>query len=128
MAHICQCAGSIVQSARDGTLWAPIGAIGIALLLAGMALFAFSGAEIIRQLPYLKTVIAIISSVFIIRGIISVGFIFRGGPAILYDIPYHDLTHTFIFFHIVVSIFIFTLGISYAIGLWSLVKNMDKLW
>ena len=108
MAQIVNAPQSVVQSARDGTLWAPVGAIGIALLLAVMALFAFSGAGVSRKLPFLKTAVAIISTIFIVRGLIVVGFITRGSQLILHNILNQhwtpELTHTL--FHIAVSIFI----------------------
>ena len=88
----------------------------IATILALWALYAFSGAGIINQLPLLKPVLVIISIIYIVRGIFGI-------PIVLYlDHPYlNELEEkmTFIVFSSVVSLLF---GLFYLVGsiqIWS---------
>lgn len=58
----------IVQSAREGALTAPVGAIAIATLMFICTLYAFFGAGVIRKIPMLKSALVTISLLCLIRG------------------------------------------------------------
>lgn len=59
----------IVESAREGTLIAPMGAIAIAILMFICTLYSFSGAGLIRKIPLLKSALVIISLLCLARGV-----------------------------------------------------------
>lgn len=59
----------IVESAKEGTLVAPIGAIAIATLMFVCTLYSFSGAGLIRKVPLLKSALLTISLLCLIRGV-----------------------------------------------------------
>lgn len=99
---------SVVQSAREGTWLAPVGALGIAALLTVWALYAFSGAGLIRPLPMLKTVLGAVALIFLVRGAIILPFFGRVNWASSHDV-----------FVVFSSAFIFVLGAAYALGFWS---------
>ena len=63
--------------AEDGS-WIPaILIFFIFLVLSVWGLYAFSGAGLIRRLPFLRTVLVLISFVYTIRGLLMVAFIFQ---------------------------------------------------
>lgn len=82
----------------------------IAIILAIWALYAFSGAGIIRNLPLLKPVLIIISIVFVIRGVFGI-------PLVIYlDHPYLNELEAKMTFMIFSSIISLTLGLFYLKG------------
>jgi hypothetical protein len=61
---------SVVQSARDGTWLAPVGALVIAGLMAICAAYAFSALDVIRRLPLLRTGLAGMAIVCLLRALV----------------------------------------------------------
>jgi hypothetical protein len=61
---------SVVQSARDGTWFAPVGASVIAGLMAICAAYAFSALGVIRRLPLLRTGLAGMAIVCLLRALV----------------------------------------------------------
>ncbi|MDP4537415.1 hypothetical protein Q3O60_14575 [Alkalimonas collagenimarina] len=61
---------AIVESAKSGTLLAPLGTIAVSILFVTLAAYALSAARLIRQLPLLNTGIYLIAALCIIRGIL----------------------------------------------------------
>jgi len=59
---------ALVQMARTGNARAPISCLVIAAILTLWALYAFSGAGLIRRLPLLRPVLGLIAAVLILRG------------------------------------------------------------
>ena len=59
----------MVQMVRAGVLYPTIFCLVIAVLLLSCASYAFSGVGIIQRLPFLRTGLALIATVFIFRGI-----------------------------------------------------------
>jgi|TARA_R110002072_G_C7688950_1_gene512107 hypothetical protein len=102
---------SVVQSAREGTWLAPVGALGIAALLTVWALYAFSGAGLIRPLPMLKTVLGAVALILLVRGATILPFLIRVNWASSHDV-----------FVVFSSAFIFVLGAAYALGFWSVCR------
>ncbi len=60
---------AIVRMVRTGALYPTIFCLVVALLLFSCASYAFSGAGIIRRLPFLRFGLSLIAAVFIFRGI-----------------------------------------------------------
>jgi len=66
---------SIVTSARTGTWLAPSGAVAIGALMFLCALYALSGAGIIRKIPLLRTALVIITTICVLRGLALIPFL-----------------------------------------------------
>ena len=62
----------IVESAQQGTIVAPIGAILAAILFIIPGFYALSAAQIIRKLPLLKLGIYTIAGLCVIRGLLPI--------------------------------------------------------
>jgi hypothetical protein len=67
----------VVDSARNGTMLAPVGAAIIGLLMFACAMYAFSGAGLSRRLPLTKTALAVISAICLLRGLLLIPFLIR---------------------------------------------------
>ena len=89
----------------------------IAVILAVWALYAFSGAEIIRKLPLLKLALAAISAIYLIRGVLGIPL------AILADDPYLNELEGKMAFMIITSLISFVCGLLYLIGLFRIWKS-----
>jgi hypothetical protein len=61
---------SVVQSARDGTWLAPVSALVIAGLMAICAAYAFSALGVLRRLPLLRTGLAGMAIVCLLRALV----------------------------------------------------------
>jgi len=59
---------AMAAASATGRLYPAVVTIGIALVLASWAAFAFSGAGLIRALPLLKPALAIITLIYLLRG------------------------------------------------------------
>ena len=66
----------IVASARAGTWLAPISTAGIALLMGICAVYACSALGLVRRLPMLRTMLAGIASVCLLRALVLVPLAF----------------------------------------------------
>lgn len=73
-AFFCAPAG-LVEMARSGNVRAPISCLVIASFLALLAAYAFSGAGIIRRLPFLRLGLGSIAAVLILRGALFIPLI-----------------------------------------------------
>lgn len=97
----------IVESARQGTWLAPLGASVIAGLMALCAAYAFSAIGVIPRLPLLRTGLAVIATICLLRAIVL-------WPLM---ISHPELRNTF---EIVASIVWGLAGVGFAMGLVSL--------
>ena len=102
---------SVVLSAEQGTWLAPVGAIGIAALLAIWAAYALAGAGLIRRLPFLRTVLVFVCILFGLRGLLILPLLMAG------RVNWRALPDLFI---VGSSVFIFLISICIAIGLTAL--------
>jgi hypothetical protein len=83
---------------------------GIAAILGVWALYALSGAGVIRRLPFLRLVLPLVAAVYLARGILGV-------PAVMFvDSPYADELAARTTFMIVSSAICVLLGLCYAAG------------
>ncbi|MEJ6004900.1 hypothetical protein WG899_05035 [Paucibacter sp. AS339] len=62
----------VVESARSGTLLAPLGSLAIALAMGLCAAYALSAAAYIRRLPLLRLGLASIASVCLFRALVLI--------------------------------------------------------
>ncbi len=93
-----------------GFLYPTVLTLGIAAVLAVWALYALSGAGVIRRLPLLRVVLAAIAAVYLVRGILGVPLV------ILVDDPYLNELRAKMTFMIVSSAICIVLGLCYAAG------------
>jgi len=103
---------ALVQMARTGNARAPISCLVIAAILAGWALYAFSGAGPIRRLPVLRPVLALIAAILILRGILFIPMLLWR-PGALGAIC---SCHGFDGFIVVTSILCLVTGVGYGAG------------
>jgi hypothetical protein len=77
----------------------------IALILAVWALYAFSGAGLIRRMPLLRTALVLITGIYLLRGLALV-------PMLALKPQLVDT------FAIASSLVVLAYGIAYAVGTW----------
>jgi hypothetical protein len=100
----------MAQLAESGSIYPAIITAIIAITLALWALYAFSGAGIINQLPLLKSVLVIISMIYIIRGVFGI-------PIVIYiNHPYLNELEAKMIFMIFSSVISLGSGLFYLIG------------
>jgi putative oxidoreductase len=100
----------MARQAARGSIYAPGVTAVIAIVLAVWALYAFSGAGMIRPLPMLRVALVLIAAVFVGRGVLGI-------PLVLFvEHPYlHELRGRMTFM-IVSSVICLALGLCYAVG------------
>jgi putative oxidoreductase len=102
----------LVDMARAGNLRAPFSCVVIAAFLSLLAAYAFSGAGVIRRLPFLRPVLAAIAALLIVRGASFVPLILwrPGALAGVCDCRRVDA------FIVVTSLLCLAMGVGYALG------------
>jgi hypothetical protein len=65
----------IVDSAKQGTFLAPLGATVIASLMFACSVYSLSGAGLIRKIPLLMIALVSISLICLIRGLVTVPYL-----------------------------------------------------
>lgn len=86
-----------------------IACILIAIIIAIFGLYAISGAGYIRPLPWVKLVLAAISSLFILRGILFI-------PELMIVLGFLDVSFPVAPRYVVFSFGIFLVGLVYSVG------------
>lgn len=110
----------MAQLAEKGSNYPAIITSLIALIFAIWALYAFSGAGVIRQLPLLKPFLIAISIIFIIRGLFGI-------PLFIYlDDPYLNELEENMIFMIFSSVISLALGLIYFKGFLQLFSTNRK--
>ncbi len=95
----------LAQAAERGSPVPAVLALAIALLLLVWALYAFSGAGLIRRLPLLRTGLVVISAIYLLRGAVLAPLLaLRPGQV--------DA------FAVWSSLVVLGYGIAYAVGTW----------
>jgi hypothetical protein len=112
----------LVEMARAGNIRAPISCLVIAAFLTLLAAYAFSGAGVIRRLPFLRLGLASIAAVLVLRGVLFVPLIVWR-PCALSGICDCRTVDTFI---IITSVLCFVLGVGYALGALAVPNNSFK--
>src|SRR5688500_4078236 len=100
----------MARQAELGSSYPAIITAGIATVLALWTLYALSGAGVIRRLPLLRIVLALIASIYLLRGVLGI-------PLVLLVVdPSSRALRAKLFFMVVSSLICVGLGICYAIG------------
>lgn len=99
----------VVKSAEVGTWLAPVSTLGIAALLAGLALYSLAAAGKLRPLPLAKPILGLFAAIFVVRGLIIVPALVQGRVNWAAQV---DL------FIISSSLAILVLGVALCVGLW----------
>ncbi|HZF94379.1 MAG TPA: hypothetical protein VEZ20_05840 [Allosphingosinicella sp.] len=95
----------MAQAAERGSLMPHLVTAGIAVLLAVWALYAFSGAGLIRRLPLLRTALVAITAIYLLRALALL-------PLLALKPRLVDT------FAVVSSLIVLAYGIAYAVGTW----------
>lgn len=95
----------MARMAEQGLARPALITLGIALILAVWAAYAFAGAGLIRRLPLMRTALVAISSIYLLRGLVLV-------PLLAIHPERVDA------FALWSSLIVLGYGISYAVGTW----------
>ena len=104
----------LAESYRQGNFEPVIWTVAIALLLMVWGLYALSGNERIKRLPLLKTALAVIGLLMLLRGLVGIVLLF------VTDWPWGTAMGQF---HAVISVMIFGVGLFYAVGLLQVMRR-----
>jgi len=100
----------MARLAARGSLYPAIVTACIAAVLGVWALYAFSGAGVVRRLPFLRLALTLIAAVYLARGVLGV-------PGIVFiDDPYTNELKAKTTFMVVSSAICIFLGLCYAVG------------
>ncbi|MFN3945380.1 MAG: hypothetical protein ACK4K7_10665 [Allosphingosinicella sp.] len=97
---------AMARAAERGSAMPALITFGIAVILAVWALYAFSGAGLIRRLPLLRTALILISAVYLLRAVALL-------PALIVRPEIIDT------FAVVSSAVVLVYGLAYLIGTWT---------
>lgn len=100
----------MAQLAERGSSYPVLVTAIIATVLAVWALYALSGAGLIRRLPLLRLVLVLVALVYLLRGVLGVPIV------LLVDDPYFDELESRMTFLVVSSVVCIYLGLCYAVG------------
>jgi len=95
----------MARMAERGSPMPAVVTTGIALILLVWAVYAFAGAGLIRRLPLMRTALVLISTIYLLRGLIIVPAVVINGLGI----------HPFVWSS---SLIVLVYGICYAVGTW----------
>ena len=100
----------MARLAARGSVYPTVITACLAAILAVWALYALSGAGVIRRLPLLRLALTLIAAVYLARGILGI-------PVVLFtDDPYTNQLRAKMAFMVVSSAICIGLGLCYAIG------------
>lgn len=100
----------MARLAARGAIYPTVVTAAIATILGVWALYALSGAGVIRQLPFLRLVLSVIAAVFLTRGLLGI-------PVVLFvEHPYAQELRARMTFMVVSSAICLLLGFCYAAG------------
>jgi putative oxidoreductase len=100
----------MARMAARGSPFPAVITAGSAAVLAVWALYAFSGAGLIRRLPLLRVALVLIAAVYLARGILGVPVV------LLADDPYMNQLKAKMTFMVVTSVTCIFLGLCYGAG------------
>lgn len=100
----------MARLAARGSPYPAVITVGIATILAVWALYALSGAGVIRRLPLLRLALALIAAIYLARGVLGIPLV------LLADDPYANQLKERMTFMAVTSAVCIVLGLCYAAG------------
>ena len=107
----------MARLAAGGSIYPAVITTGIALVLAVWALYAFSGAGLVRRLPFLRIALVLIAAIYLIRGLLGIPVV------LLTDDPYSNQLKAKMTFMLVSSSICIGLGLCYAAGASTLLRT-----
>lgn len=96
----------MARAAERGSPVPALVTLGIAVILAIWAAYAFSGAGLIRRLPLLRTGLVVISAIYLLRGLALIPALIINGASV----------QPFVLWS---SLIVLVYGLAYAIGTWT---------
>jgi putative oxidoreductase len=96
--------------AARGSPYPAVITTGIAIVLGIWALYAFSGAGMIRRLPFTRLALLVIAAIYLGRGILGIPLV------LVVDDPYANQLRARMTFMVVTSAVCIVLGLCYAFG------------
>ena len=100
----------MAQLAARGSTYPPVITAGIAAILGVWTLYALSGAGVIRRLPFLRLILMLIATIFLVRGALGIPVV------LLVEDPYLNELKERMTFMVVSSAICLCLGLCYAVG------------
>jgi hypothetical protein len=104
----------MARAAERGSARPAVMTIGIAVILLAWAAYGFSGAGAIRRLPLLRTVLVLISAIYLARALAAV-------PILLL---WPERVDSFLLWS---SVIVLAYGLSYAVGTWAVWPSLNSL-
>ena len=95
----------MARMAERGEITPTLTTIGIATILAIWAAYAFAGAGVIRRLPLMRTALVLISTIYLLRGLVLI-------PALIIN---KGSPEPFVLWS---SLIVLIYGLCYAVGTW----------
>ncbi|WP_394147475.1 hypothetical protein [Shewanella atlantica] len=106
----------MARLSEQGELYPTIVTSGIVFVLAIWSIYAFSGAGIITRLPFTKTVLSLVSLVFLARGFLAIPLVLNSDSLYMQELA-EKMT-----FMVTTSLVCIILGAAYAVGTCRLIK------
>jgi hypothetical protein len=100
----------MARLAARGSAYPAVVTTGIAVVLGAWALYALSGAGVVRRLPRLRLALVLIAAIYLTRGVFGVPLV------LLVDDPYAAELRARMTFMVVTSAICIALGLCYAAG------------
>jgi putative oxidoreductase len=100
----------MARLAARGSIYPAAVTAGIAVVLGIWALYALSGAGVIRRLPFVRLALVLIAAVYLARGILGIPLV------LVMDDPYANQLRAKMTFMVLSSAVCICLGICYAFG------------
>jgi len=97
--------------AEQGSMTPTLLTLGIAVILAIWAAYAFSGAGLLPRLPLLRTGLVTISAIYLLRGLALIPALIINGGAVMPFVLWS-------------SLIVLVYGLAYAIGTWQAWPNL----
>jgi putative oxidoreductase len=100
----------MARLAARGSIYPAVITAGIAVVLGVWALYAFSGAGVIRRLPFVRLALVSIAAIYLARGILGIPLV------LMLEDPYSNQLRARMTFMVVSSVVCVCLGLCYAFG------------
>jgi putative oxidoreductase len=107
----------MARLAARGSIYPAVVTAWIALVLGIWALYALSGAGVIRRLPFVRLALVLIAAVYLARGILGIPLV------LVADDPYARQLRAKMTFMVLSSMVCIFLGLCYALGAARLARN-----
>ena len=110
----------MAQLAARGSIYPTVVTAGIAVILGIWTLYALSGAQVIRRLPFLRLALVLIAAIYLTRGTLGIPVV------LLAEDPYAKELRARMTFMFLSSAICVCLGLCYAIGATSVWRRLRR--